>query len=81
MITEKKIKKDFTPYQIAKYEDMLACNYSIGDGFNDLCTKFKLLKSLALDDLSEDLIYGIYLYIEDLENSLRALELRVILKD
>ena len=76
MITDEHIKKDFTPYQVAKYDKMIADNTSIDDGFNDLCVKMKLLSSLGLDDISEDLSYSIYLYIEDLEDTVKALQIR-----
>ncbi len=76
MITDEHIKKDFTPYQIAKYEKMINDNSSIDDGFSDLCVKLKLLGSLGLDDISEDLSYSIYLYIEDLEDTIKALQIR-----
>jgi len=68
----------YTEYQLAKYKKMINDNTSLEDSFNELLVKFKLLKSLGLDDIGEDLSYSIYLYIDDLEDTLKALELRVI---
>jgi len=69
-------KEDFTPYQIAKYNKSLVDNISLEDAFNELIIKLKMLKNLDIEGLGDDLSYAFYLYLEELEDTVKSLELR-----
>lgn len=71
-------KEDFTPYQIAKYNKSMQDNISIEDAFNDLVIRLKMLKNLDIDELGYDLSYAFYLYLDELEDTVKSLELRVL---
>lgn len=71
-------KENFTPYQIAKYNKSMIDNISIEDAFNDLVVKLKMLKSLDINELGTDLSYAFYLYLDDLEDTVKSLELRAL---
>jgi len=80
MITEE-IKKEYTEYQIAKYKKMKTDNYSPYDSLNDLHTKLTLFSHLGLADLDKDLDYSIYLYIDEIKDSIRAFEIMLKLDE
>ena len=49
MITEKH-KKEFTPFQIARYKKMIEDSSSVSDSFSDLHTKLNIFSHLDLKD-------------------------------
>ena len=66
------IKKQYNKearLQAKKYDN-------IYDSFNDLVSKLDLVSMLKIDDI-ESINYGLYLYIEELKNHLKGIELQL----
>lgn len=73
--TIEEIKSDYTPYQQALYTK-IENQGDIDDNFDELVHRLNILGSLELSDISSDLGHSIYLLVYDIEQMIRAVQLR-----